>query len=86
MYLMNEGEELTEAESTDVFFKITKLFQSNDVNLRRMVYLILKELNVKDTEVFIVVSSLQRDISGNVDLFRGNAIRVLARILDPSTF
>ena len=84
--MINEGEDLTEAESTDVFFRITKLFQCPDVNLRRMVYLVLKEIRPKDTEVFIVISSLQRDITGTVDLFRSNSLRVLARILDPSTF
>lgn len=46
----------------------------------------LKEIRPKDTEVFIVISSLQRDITGQVDLFRSNSLRVLSRILDPSTF
>ncbi len=32
-------------ESTEVFFSVTKLFQSKDQNLRRMVYLIIKEIS-----------------------------------------
>lgn len=31
-------------EATDVFFSVTKLFQARDANLRRMVYLIIKEV------------------------------------------
>ena len=30
-------------EATDVFFAVTKLFQSKDVGLRRMVYLMIKD-------------------------------------------
>ena len=35
---------LAQNEATEVFFGVTKLFQSKDQNLRRMVYLIIKEI------------------------------------------
>ena len=31
-------------ELTEVFFSVTKLFQAKDANLRRMVYLVIKEV------------------------------------------
>ncbi len=31
-------------EATEVFFSVTKLFQAKDANLRRMVYLVIKEV------------------------------------------
>lgn len=33
-------------EATEVFFAVTKLFQSKDVGLRRMVYLMIKDKEI----------------------------------------
>lgn len=41
-------------EATDVFFAVTKLFQSNDAGLRRLVYLMIKELSPSSDEVNVV--------------------------------
>ncbi|KAL0422745.1 UNVERIFIED_CONTAM: Coatomer subunit gamma-2 [Sesamum latifolium] len=82
LYLLNQGETLTKIEATEVFFAVTKLFQSKDIGLRRMVYLIIKELSPSADEVIIVTSSLMKDMNSRTDLFRANAIRVLCRITD----
>lgn len=50
--------------------------------LRRMVYLIVKELTPSETEVIIVTSSLTKDMTSTNDLYRANAIRVLCSITD----
>lgn len=42
LYLLNQGESLATKEATDAFFAMTKLFQSNDLVLRRLVYLGIK--------------------------------------------
>ncbi|CAA9988473.1 coatomer subunit gamma, putative [Plasmodium knowlesi strain H] len=85
LYLINKGEEkLTSQECTDIFFNITKLFQSNNERLRRMVYLLIKSLPVNETEVFIVTSSLTKDMNSANDCYRANAIRVLSKIIDNS--
>jgi coatomer subunit gamma len=36
LHLLTQGETFTSSEVTDVFFGVTKLFQSKDHNLRRM--------------------------------------------------
>ncbi|KAL0384099.1 UNVERIFIED_CONTAM: Coatomer subunit gamma-2 [Sesamum radiatum] len=82
LYLLNQGETLTKIEATEVFFAVTKLFQSKDIGLRRMVYLMIKELSPSADEVIIVTSSLMKDMNSRTDLFRANAIRVLCRITD----
>eukprot|EP00249_Psilotum_nudum_P023804 c28985_g1_i2 orf=144-2834(+) len=82
LYLLNQGETFTKIEATEVFFAVTKLFQSKDVSLRRMVYLIIKELSPSSDEVIIVTSSLMKDMNSKTDLFRANAIRVLCRITE----
>jgi coatomer protein complex subunit gamma len=42
-----------QTEATEVFFSVTKLFQSRDSNLRRMVYLVIKEICPSADEVVI---------------------------------
>ncbi|WOH04633.1 hypothetical protein DCAR_0624044 [Daucus carota subsp. sativus] len=82
LYLLNQGESFTKFEATDVFFAVTKLFQSKDLVLRRMVYLMIKELSPSADEVIIVTSSLMKDMNSKTDMYRANAIRVLCRITD----
>jgi len=82
LYLLHQGETLTTDEATSLFFGITKLFQSKDPQLRRLIYLGIKELAEAEDQSFIVIASLEKDINSNIDLFRANAIRVLSKILD----
>ncbi|XP_051145035.1 coatomer subunit gamma-like [Andrographis paniculata] len=82
LYLLNQGETFTKVEATEVFFAVTKLFQSKDIGLRRMVYLMIKELSPSADEVIIVTSSLMKDMNSRTDMYRANAIRVLCRITD----
>ncbi|KAI3446100.1 hypothetical protein Pfo_002765 [Paulownia fortunei] len=82
LYLLNQGETFTKIEATEVFFAVTKLFQSRDIGLRRMVYLMIKELSPSADEVIIVTSSLMKDMNSRTDMYRANAIRVLCRITD----
>ena len=82
LYLLNQGDSFSKNEATEVFFGVTKLFQSKDVNLRRAVYLMIKEVSCAADEVIIVTSSLMKDMNSKVDLFRANSIRVLCKIVD----
>eukprot|EP00620_Florenciella_sp_RCC1587_P018520 CAMPEP_0182559454 /NCGR_PEP_ID=MMETSP1324-20130603/2569_1 /TAXON_ID=236786 /ORGANISM="Florenciella sp., Strain RCC1587" /LENGTH=950 /DNA_ID=CAMNT_0024771715 /DNA_START=30 /DNA_END=2882 /DNA_ORIENTATION=+ len=84
LHIVTQGEALTSTEVTDVFFGVTKLFQSQDPYLRRMMYLFIKEVaeTCNPDDVIIVTSSLTKDMNSNDDLYRANAIRVLARIID----
>ncbi|TMW68846.1 hypothetical protein Poli38472_006314 [Pythium oligandrum] len=86
LHILTQGEPFTSTETTDVFFGVTKLFQSKDANLRRMMYLFIKEVAEATAadEVIIVTQSLTKDMSSDVDLYRANAIRVLCRIIDGS--
>jgi coatomer protein complex subunit gamma len=75
---------MNSAEATEVFFGVTKLFMSDDASLRRMVYLFIKDVaeTCNPDDVIIVTSSLTKDMTCDVDLYRANALRVLARIVD----
>jgi len=69
-------------EASEVFFSVTKLFQNRDANLRRMVYLVIKDVCPSADEVIIITSSLMKDMNSKTDLYRSNAIRVLCSITD----
>ena len=82
MYLVHQGTTLSKAESTDVFFAVTKLFSCDDAGLRRLTYLAIKELARGTDEVIIVTNCLTKDITSTVDTRRANATRVLCRVTD----
>ena len=84
LHLQNTGQYLSSTEATEVFFGVTKLFMSDDASLRRMVYLFIKDVaeTCDPDDVIIVTSCLTKDMTCDVDLYRGNALRVLVRIVD----
>ena len=82
LYVLNQGEHVGTTEATETFFAMTKLFQSKDPTIRRMVYLVIKEMSKISEDVIIVTSSLTKDMTGKEDQFRGPAIRALCRITD----
>lgn len=86
LFLLVKGDTFTSAEITEVFFGVTKLFQSPDVNLRRMMYLFIKEIaeTCDPDDVIIVTQSLTKDMNTGEDLHRANSMRVLAKIIDSS--
>jgi coatomer protein complex subunit gamma len=86
LYLLAQGEAFVGRDAENVFFAVTKLFQSTNTALRRMTYLFIKEVaeSTEPANVIIVIQSLTKDMNSNVDLYRANAIRVLCKIIDAS--
>ncbi|KAF9363712.1 coatomer subunit gamma [Mortierella sp. NVP85] len=85
LYLISLGETFGTTEATELFFSVTKLFQSKDAALRQMVYLVIKELSTVAEDVIMVTSSLMKDMQPTAEvMYRANAIRVLRKITDPS--
>eukprot|EP00923_Selenidium_pygospionis_P016982 GHVN01029873.1.p1 GENE.GHVN01029873.1~~GHVN01029873.1.p1 ORF type:complete len:157 (+),score=6.44 GHVN01029873.1:83-553(+) len=82
LFLLESGGTLSPTESTDLFFSATRLFEVPDERLRRLVYLLLKHVKVSETEVFIVISSLTKDMNSGNACYRANAIRVLSGVVD----
>ena len=52
----HQGTTLNPTEATETFFAITKLWQSKDIVLRRLVYLAVKEMAKIANDVIIVTS------------------------------
>ncbi|MCP9259049.1 Coatomer subunit gamma [Dirofilaria immitis] len=82
LYLRQQGETIGRTEATETFFAITKLWQSKNSNLRRLVYLAIKEFCDISNDVIIVTSSLTKDMTGREDIYRAPAIRALCCIID----
>jgi len=76
--------QFSKTQATDVFFATTKLFVCDDEYLRRFVYLFIKEIYTlcDPNDVIIVISCLTKDMTCDIDIYRANAMRVLARIID----
>lgn len=83
LYIINQGDyTIGSTEATEAFFAMTKLFQSKDPTLRRLMYMGIKEMSKIANDVIIVTSSLMKDMTGKDDQFRGPAIRALCSITD----
>jgi len=81
LWLLSQGEKLTSLETTEIFFGVTKLLMHKDQQLRRLLYLVLKELKPSPEEVIIVCATLTKDMNSKIDLNRANALRVLGAII-----
>ncbi|KAK7195025.1 Coatomer subunit gamma [Novymonas esmeraldas] len=86
LYLISTGVRLTEAEATDVFFMSTKLMQSNYPKLRRLQYILMKELSPQVEQSFIASNALMTDIKKKGDSDKSSAIRALYAIMDSSMY
>ena len=84
LYLVNRGDHFGTTEATEAFFAMTKLFQSKEPVLRRLVYVAIKALADISEDVIIVTSSLTKDMTGKEDGYRAPAIRALCAITDLS--
>ncbi|KAF2075932.1 hypothetical protein CYY_002780 [Polysphondylium violaceum] len=82
LYLLSRGDTFTTTEATEIFFAATKLFQSKDIPLRRLMWLLLKEFSLLSQDAIIVISSLTKDMTNPMSLYRANAIRILCKITD----
>lgn len=82
LYLINQGSTFSVTEATQVFFAVTKLWQSKDVSLRRLVYCAVRVMANMSQDVIIVTSSLTKDMTGKEDVYRAPAIRALCAITD----
>lgn len=80
------NDHLTAFEATEIYFGVTKLYASQNAPLRRMIFIIIKELcSLCDpSDVIIITSCLTKDMTSTNDLHKANALRVLARIIDTS--
>ncbi|GMM38573.1 coatomer subunit gamma [Saccharomycopsis crataegensis] len=83
--LLSIGETFPANEATNLFFSISKLFQHKSVELRQIVYLAIKKLCHISNDVLMVTSSIMKDIQNGDIIYKPNAIRTLARVLDSST-
>lgn len=83
--LIYQGELFPPKEATKLFFSISKLFQHKDSSLRQLVYLTIKELSLTLSDILMVTSSIMKDIQSGDVIYKPNAIRTLAKVLDPTT-
>ncbi|CCW62239.1 unnamed protein product [Phytomonas sp. EM1] len=82
LYLIYTGIVLTENEATDLFFLSTRLFQSDNPTLRRLYYVLMKELGPLVERSFIASNSIMLDIKNSSGSAKSNALRTLYAVMD----
>eukprot|EP00948_MAST-09A_sp_MAST-9A-sp1_P003290 g3290.t1 len=87
LHLLTQGTKFSDREITDVFFGVSQLFQHQNADLRRMVYLFIKEAAAATdpSNAMMVTSCLIKDCNDNNPLYKANAVRVLSKIADKAT-
>lgn len=87
LYLLHSDKgELSQEEATDIFFMSTKLMQSSNILLRRLHYILVKELSPKVEASYIASNSLMMDMKNSNPRIRGNALRTLFSVMDVSMY
>ena len=88
---MQEPAKLSTKEGIELFFTLTKVFQSKQVYLKRLVFILLKELATISSDTIIATSSLihefntQHHAADRIDAgYKAGALRALASILQSS--
>lgn len=79
------GETFQSVEATNLFFSISKLFHNDDVALRQLAYLAIKELSQMADDTLMITASIMKDIQGGQQVYKPNAVRTLSRVLDSGT-
>lgn len=83
--LCYHGDSFPRTESTNLFFSVSKLFHNSDPSLRQLAYLAIKELCSFSDDILMITASIMKDIQAGAPIFKPNAVRTLARVLDGST-
>lgn len=87
LYLIGQSKSFARIDATEVFFNSTKLFISTDPKLKRMLFLLIKELANDADNSFAAANSLLKAMSSNErEDQKANAIRTLQKITDVSMF
>ncbi|CCW68576.1 unnamed protein product [Phytomonas sp. Hart1] len=82
LYLIYTGTTLTEDEATDLFFLATRLFQSDHPTLRRLHYVLMKELSPLVERSYIASNSIMLDVKNSSGGAKSNALRTLYAVMD----
>eukprot|EP00796_Vickermania_ingenoplastis_P004643 gene4643-3346_t len=83
LYLLYSGRAtLSEDEATEIFFMSTKLMQSTNIKLRRLHYVLIKELSPLVEARYIASNTLVVDMKNSSSIIRRNALRTLYAVLD----
>jgi coatomer protein complex subunit gamma len=84
IYLLNQGEKFSHNEKENLFFSVTKLFYSNDLELRRIIFLFLKHLDFFENS-FILTGTLINEINKPELFLKPNSFRIMGQIVDTTS-
>lgn len=80
--MMNQGETFSKQERENLFFSVTKLLHSPDIELRRTTYLFLRHLQFDKSFSFILTGTLLNEINLKGDVLKAISFRIIGQIMD----
>jgi coatomer protein complex subunit gamma len=81
-YLINQGHVFSPNEQETIFFSVTKLLNSQNEPLKRVVFLFLAHWNIDPNTGFILTGHLGSFIQGSNNMLKVNSFRLLGRVID----
>lgn len=85
IYLLTQGHVLSERESGNLFFGVTKLLNTSNEALRRTVFLFLRHFAIDPNTGFILIGPLSTFIQSEDKMLKTNAFKIISKLIDPST-
>ncbi|KAM3127640.1 hypothetical protein pb186bvf_020237 [Paramecium bursaria] len=83
LYLLNQGESFDSSDLQIIICGVSKLFQFNNIQLRRMIYKFLKVI-MDQQYSYIFTQSIIRDLMSTSQFIRLNSLRIIPFIKDES--
>eukprot|EP00792_Barthelona_sp_PAP020_P006430 TRINITY_DN2987_c0_g1_i1.p1 TRINITY_DN2987_c0_g1~~TRINITY_DN2987_c0_g1_i1.p1 ORF type:complete len:855 (-),score=279.31 TRINITY_DN2987_c0_g1_i1:55-2595(-) len=83
--ILSKSGTFNEEEITTLFFNLSKLLNTNDIELKNAVFIALRQLGRSNENAFMLVSSLLQMLSDDRSIIRSMAARTLSVVIDEST-
>lgn len=77
---LKKGEKMDATQSGDIFFRLTKIFRTKNPDLKKMIYLSIRELS-EEPALLMITSSLLKEITGKNEENKVNALKALPYII-----
>lgn len=85
IYLINQGYVFSQQEHENLFFSVTKLFNTKENDLRRTAFLFLKHFDINPNFGFILIGQLSTFIQGDDKMLKTNSFKIIGGLIDVTT-
>ena len=81
---ISQGNRFSKADTSDIFFKINKLFSCNSDHLKRILYMTLGHIDFCQNEAFMLTNMVLKEVNSGYKMNAGKALRILPVLINDS--